>query len=55
MRTERTRMTDKYPLTQRMHWKAMAWLDRNIGGVFGTIFMLFFWMLLAVCLMSPQP
>lgn len=34
------RMTDRYPLTQRLHWRAMTWLDRNIGGVAGTLFLL---------------
>lgn len=49
------RMTDRYPLTQRLHWRAMAWMDRHIGGVVGTLFMTFFYALLAFCLLSPQP
>lgn len=49
------RMSDKYPLTSRIHWRLMAWMDRHIGGVVGTLFMTFFWVLLAYCLLSPQP
>lgn len=28
MNAYRRRMTDAYPLTSRIHWRAMAWLDR---------------------------
>lgn len=51
----RRRWTDRAPLTSRIHWRAMAFLDRHIGGVVGTLSMLVFWVLLAYCLLSPQP
>jgi len=54
-RKHNRRAADRYPLTSRIHWRLMAWMDRHIGGVVGTLFMTFFWALLAFCLLSPQP
>lgn len=48
------RMTDRYPLTSRIHWRAMAWLDRNIGGVAGTLVMLTLWVALAALILRPH-